>query len=462
LKKLVLVLLVLSAFAAALAACSAVPAATTAAPTSAEVAAAPTSAAAEAAPTDTSAEVSATPEISGTLSAMMTAQAASPTPDSRPIVPEPVEGERPLAGVEAQDRNERFSGPAENYVDENTIYVATIVTGKGNIVAELYQDTPEGLNNFVTLALNGYYDGLTFHRVEPGFVIQGGDPLGEGSGGPGYTIPAEINHLHPRGALAWARTGDQINPERRSSGSQFYITLDAVTFLDGAYSVFGYVIEGMDVVDKIEMGDKIERIDIAKGTASMLPTPMPTPTPFAPSSQEGRPLATVTVAEREGFFNAAPEMAIDVTKKYQATLETDKGKIVVDLDAALAPISVNNFVILANLGYYDGMPIAFVEPGVYAVFGSPGNSPASDVGYTLPLEAGGGATEILTGTVLMYPSADRAGALAASGAQFFIAFSAVPDSATPMNLFGAVAEGMEIAEQLATGDVLKSITITEK
>jgi len=168
------------------------------------------------------------------------------------------------------------------------------------------------------------------------------------------------------------------------------------------------------------------------------------------------------VAEREGFFNAAPEMAIDVTKKYQATLETDKGKIVVDLDAALAPISVNNFVTLANLGYYDGMTIAYVEPGVYAVFGSPGGSPASDVGYTLPLEASGGSTEILTGTVSMYPSQDRAGALAASGAQFFIAFSAVPQSATPMNLFGKVVGGMDVAEKLATGDVVKSVTIVEK
>jgi len=393
---------------------------------------------------------------------MMTAQAASPTPDTRPIVPAPIEGQRPLADIEAQDRNERFSGPAEKYVDDDAIYVATIVTDKGNIVAELYQDTPEGLNNFVTLALNGYYDGLTFHRVEPGFVIQGGDPLGAGDGGPGYTIPAEINHLHPRGALAWARTGDQINPERRSSGSQFYITLDEVSFLDGAYSVFGYVIEGMDVVDKIAVGDKIQRIDIAKATASMLPTPTPTPTPFAPSSQEGRPLATVTVAEREGYFNQAPEMAIDVTKKYQATIETDKGNIVMDLDAALAPISVNNFVTLANLGYYDGMTIAYVEPGVYAVFGSPGGSPASDVGYTLPLEASGGSTEILTGTVSMYPSQDRAGALAASGAQFFIAFSAVPQSATPMNLFGKVVGGMDVAEKLATGDVVKSVTIVEK
>ncbi len=218
----------------------------------------------------------------------------------------------------------------------------------------------------------------------------------------------------------------------------------------------------MDVVDKIAVGDKIQRIDIATATASMLPTPTPTPTPFAPVSQEGRPLATVTVAEREGYFNTAPEMAIDVTKKYQATIETDKGNIVLDLDAAQAPISVNNFVTLANLGYYDGMPIAYVEAGVYAVFGSPAGSPASDVGYVLPLEAGGGVTEIMTGTVSMYPTTGASGAFMSSGAQFFISFSAVPASATPMNLFGKVVEGMELAEKLATGDIVKSVTIAEK
>ncbi len=96
-----------------------------------------------------------------------------------------------------------------------------------------------------------FYDGLIFHRVEPGFVIQGGDPEGTGTGGPGYTIPAEINHKHVRGALAWARTGDQVNPERASSGSQFYITLQATPFLDGQYTAFGQVTQGMDVVLKI-------------------------------------------------------------------------------------------------------------------------------------------------------------------------------------------------------------------
>ena len=120
-------------------------------------------------------------------------------PDTRPIVPAPVEGQRPLADLPPAERQDRFSGPAAPATDPKAIYLATIMTDKGNIVAELYQDTPGGTNNFVTLAQNGFYDGLTFHRVEPGFVIQGGDPAGDGSGGPGYTIPAEINHLPQQG-----------------------------------------------------------------------------------------------------------------------------------------------------------------------------------------------------------------------------------------------------------------------
>ena len=191
--------------------------------------------------------------------AVATAPVVPAAPDARPTVPAPVEGQRPLADLPPAERQDRFSGPAAPAIDPKAIYVATIVTDKGNIVAELYQDTPGGTNNFVTLAQNGFYDGLTFHRVEPGFVIQGGDPAGNGSGGPGYTIPAEINHPHTKGALAWARTGDEINPERGSSGSQFYVTLDDTPFLDGGYSVFGQVIEGMDVAEKIAVGDKIHR-----------------------------------------------------------------------------------------------------------------------------------------------------------------------------------------------------------
>ena len=154
--------------------------------------------------------------------------------------------------------------PKEPMKFEDKTYDVKITTSKGVIVVELFEDTPLCATNFVQLAKNGYYNGLTFHRVEPGFVIQGGDPSGNGTGGPGYTTPAEINalHKHVEGALAWARTGDQINPMKRSSGSQFYITLAATPFLDGNYTVFGKTVEGMDVVKKIAAGDKIVSMEV--------------------------------------------------------------------------------------------------------------------------------------------------------------------------------------------------------
>lgn len=156
-----------------------------------------------------------------------------------------------------------FSEPTAATIDPAKKYTASIKTAKGEIVAELFTDAPLSITNFQQLADGKFYDGLTFHRVEPGFVIQGGDPVGNGTGGPGYTIPAEIKHKHLKGALAWARTGDAVNPKRRSSGSQFYITLEATPFLDNQYTVFGQVTTGMDVVEKITPGDKILNVVIA-------------------------------------------------------------------------------------------------------------------------------------------------------------------------------------------------------
>ncbi|HBU80721.1 MAG TPA: peptidylprolyl isomerase [Paenibacillus sp.] len=133
--------------------------------------------------------------------------------------------------------------------------VATIEMSDGQkIVIELYPEiAPNTVNNFISLANKGFYDGLIFHRVIPGFMIQGGDPNGDGSGGPGYTIKGEFtsnghkNHLnHTRGVISMARTNDLD-----SAGSQFFIMLADADYLDNAYATFGKVTEGMDVVDGI-------------------------------------------------------------------------------------------------------------------------------------------------------------------------------------------------------------------
>lgn len=131
-------------------------------------------------------------------------------------------------------------------------FVTLTVEGFGDIKIEVNKkDAPKTSENFVKLAKAGFYDCLTFHRVAKGFVIQGGDPQGNGSGGPGYTIPAEIKLPHTKGAVAMARLGDDANPKKDSSGSQFYIALQALPMLDGEYTVFGQVVSGMDVVEKI-------------------------------------------------------------------------------------------------------------------------------------------------------------------------------------------------------------------
>ncbi len=168
-----------------------------------------------------------------------------------------------VADLSPAQRADHYQAKPDITIDPTKTYQATIQTNKGDIVVSLAAAaSPEHVNNFIFLSNQGFYNGLTFHRVEPDFVIQGGDPLGVGNGGPGYTIPGEFDLKHVEGALAMARLGDQANPERRSSGSQFYITLAPTEFLDGQYSVFGKVEQGMDVVRSIQVGDTINRIVI--------------------------------------------------------------------------------------------------------------------------------------------------------------------------------------------------------
>jgi peptidyl-prolyl cis-trans isomerase B (cyclophilin B) len=149
---------------------------------------------------------------------------------------------------------------------------ATITTKFGKIVVKFFPDlAPMHVKNFITLAEAGFYNGTPFHRVIPGFMIQGGDPSGNGTGGPGYTIPAEFSKTrkHLRGILSMARA---MNPD--SAGSQFFIMVAAYPSLDGQYSIFGEVLEGMDVVDRIvstprDRSDKpLERVDMTEVTVT--------------------------------------------------------------------------------------------------------------------------------------------------------------------------------------------------
>src|SRR5215471_7791972 len=137
--------------------------------------------------------------------------------------------------------------------------VVIVLQKGGEIRLELYpEDAPKTVESFVALAKKGFYDGLTFHRVEPGFVAQGGDPKGDGTGGPGYTLKAEFNQRkHVRGTVAMARSA---SPD--SAGSQFYICFAPASHLDGKYTVFGQVVKGMEVVDQIKRGDRMKSVRI--------------------------------------------------------------------------------------------------------------------------------------------------------------------------------------------------------
>ncbi len=139
--------------------------------------------------------------------------------------------------------------------------VVTIEMEKGNIVFEMYPDlAPKTVERISYLVESGFYNGLTFHRVVPGFVIQGGDPKGNGTGGSGVKLPAEFSKKpHITGTVAMARAQDP-----NSADSQFYICLAPQPFLDGQYTVFGQVIEGMDVVQKVRIGDVMKKVTLKK------------------------------------------------------------------------------------------------------------------------------------------------------------------------------------------------------
>lgn len=130
----------------------------------------------------------------------------------------------------------------------------------GQIVVEFFEEAaPKTVKNFTDLAKKGFYDGLSFHRVIPGFVAQGGCPQGTGTGGPGYTIPCETagnNHKHVKGALSMAHAG------KNTGGSQFFICFASLPHLDGVHTVFGQVTSGIEVVDQIKQGDKMKKVTI--------------------------------------------------------------------------------------------------------------------------------------------------------------------------------------------------------
>ena len=189
---------------------------------------------------------------------------AQPTPTPAPTLAAQATATKPPATPAAQatpSGKKTYSALPPMTIDANKSYTATIETDKGSIVIQLLPKVaPKTVNSFVFLSREGFYNGLTFHRVE-NCVIQGGDPLGTGMGGPGYNLPAEFSSeiKHITGTVAMARTQDP-----NSAGSQFYITKVAASWLDNQYTVFGQVVTGMDVVNQIAIGDVMRKVTIVE------------------------------------------------------------------------------------------------------------------------------------------------------------------------------------------------------
>jgi peptidyl-prolyl cis-trans isomerase B (cyclophilin B) len=156
----------------------------------------------------------------------------------------------------------QWKNPPEMQIDSKKTYQAQMETSKGLIELELYPEyAPKTVNNFVFLAREGYYDGIIFHRVINDFVIQGGDPTGTGAGGPGYKFEDELEEnplKHETKVISMANAGPNTN------GSQFFITHSPQPHLDGKHTVFGKVVNGADIVDAIQMGDRIEKVEISE------------------------------------------------------------------------------------------------------------------------------------------------------------------------------------------------------
>jgi cyclophilin family peptidyl-prolyl cis-trans isomerase len=203
---------------------------------------------------------------------------SSQTDETLPLTPQPTAAA--TATPETTVTVKHYDAPPPTTIDPEKSYTAVIRTENGDIRVELFaQDAPQTVNNFVFLARDGFYDGLTFHWVEPGFVAQAGDPTDIGTGGPGYTIPDELNqHGFTAGTLGMALEKDQPN----SAGSQFFITLSDQPTFKGRYTAFGQVTEGMDVLESLTPrnpttdrdappGDRITSIDIEELSAGAVP-----------------------------------------------------------------------------------------------------------------------------------------------------------------------------------------------
>jgi cyclophilin family peptidyl-prolyl cis-trans isomerase len=360
----------------------------------------------------------------------------------------------------------KWSNPPPMVIDPAKIYIADFKTAKGEFRVQLLPDkAPKTVNSFVFLAQQGFFNNTTFHRVIKDFMAQGGDPTATGSGGPGYTFDDEIDKdlkFDKPGVMAMANSGPNTN------GSQFFITFTPQPDLNGRYAIFGQVVSGMDVLLVLKLrdpstspnftGDGLYSVTVSESPISLLPGPTATPTLHVPVRTEGvRPFATMSVTARGNLFTGPPAMAIDATHSYQAVIDTTKGKFVFALDAANAPQSVNNFVVLAQMGFWDGFPINYVSRHDFILTGEPAGLQDSDIGYALPFEKG---LSNDAGSLGYWPSTTKTGS---SASQLFILLVGHKELDGKNTVFGKLIgkDNLLLANTLTMDDRILSITILD-
>lgn len=390
------------------------------------------------------------------ISEVAASQLPTPTPLPTPFSPDASADDHFMASLPAEERVNYWNTAPANVLEPGTVYLATFRTDAGDIVVELMADkAPQNVNNFVALARAGYYDGTRFYQVIEDLVALGGDPLENGGSSPGYTVPDELDPA-VFNDVGWLGSAQQAAD---SNTGQFFFTLGATPWLAERFSPLGRVVEGIDVLNGLtpldpslpdqDPGLLLQRVDISTATASQLPTPTPTPTPFAPTLPKSgqRPLSDVPVADRDGYYNTAPELEIDTTKDYQAILRTEVGDITVDLFEKDAPNTVNNFVLLALNGFFDDTTFHRVLEGFMAQAGDPTGTGAGGPGYSFEDE--------FVSTLRH----DRAGLLSmanrgedTNGSQFFITLDATPWLDDKHTIFGEVTEGMDVLQQIKLRD----------
>ena len=302
---------------------------------------------------------------------------------------------------------------------DNTVI---LTTKHGKVTIKLRPDwAPKHVAQIKTLVKQKFYDGLTFHRVIPGFMAQTGDPTGTGSGGSSLpNVPAEFNQTHfTRGILGMARAEDP-----NSANSQFFITTADAGFLDGKYTAFGEVTSGMDVVDKIKAGTQDNNGAVTN-----------------PDKIVTMRMASGAKVSRSNDMSSAGDTL---------TLETSKGPVVIEMNPALAPGHVAHIKRLVSEGFYDGIVFHRVIDGFMAQTGCPKGTGTGGSKYP-DLKAEFNAEPHVRGTVSMA----RASSPDSANSQFFICFGDAAFLNRQYTVWGKVVSGMENVDKIKRGEPVR-------